>query len=83
MELSIFNILLLIAFGSWLTFLPKHLVNIFTKFQLFLFNYFPPSRLVLKNEDEAKESIFNERAVRAIGFAYYLGAIVMATKMEW
>jgi hypothetical protein len=83
MELSIFSIFKLIIFGSWMAFFPKHLVNVYTKFQLFLFKYFPPSRLVFKSEEEAKESIFNEGAVRAIGFAFYLGAIVMATKMEW
>jgi len=83
MEVSIFNIILLIMVGSWLAFIPKHLVVICTRYQLFLFKYFPPSRTVLKNEEEAKVPIFNERAVRAIGFANYLGAIVMATKVGW
>jgi hypothetical protein len=83
MEASISSIVLLIIFGSWLVFIPKHLMFILIKYQLFLFKYTPMTHLIFKNEDEARTSIFNERAVRAIGFANYLIAIVIATKIEW
>ncbi|MEP0495005.1 MAG: hypothetical protein ABJH06_01720 [Paraglaciecola sp.] len=83
MEASVFNMALLIVFGSWLVFIPKHLVFIFTKYQLLLFKYLPISHVAFKNEKEAKTPIFNERAVRAIGFANYIGAVVIATKISW
>ena len=81
MEISLFNAVFLTLYGSWLVFVPRHLAFLLVKYQYFLFKYFPPARLVLKNEDEAKVPVFNERAIRAIGFASLIGAIVILTKI--
>ncbi|WP_163937313.1 hypothetical protein [Paraferrimonas sp. SM1919] len=83
MEITVSNMVTLIVFGSWLVFFPKHLAFAFVKFQIFSFKYVPLTKRVLRTEKEATNPIFNERAIRAIGFANYLGAIVIATKIPW
>ena len=83
MEITVLNMTNFIVFGSWLVFFPKHLVFVLVKFQVFSFKYIPLTKCTFKTGKEALIPIFNERAVRAIGFVNYLGAIVIATKIQW
>ncbi|WP_133406878.1 hypothetical protein [Parashewanella tropica] len=81
MDTELLNIIVQIFAGSWLVFFPNHLMFVIRKYQLFLFKYTPLGVLVFKTEKEAQNPIFNRRAVRAIGFFIYLGAIVTITKV--
>ena len=83
MEEVIWRIVTFIVFGTWLVFVPRHMEFILVKYQSFLYKYIPLAQLVFKTEKEAATPIFNERAIRAIGFAHYLGVVVVATKHQW
>lgn len=83
MENVILHIISFIGFGTWLVFFPKQLEMLSVKYQIFTFKYLPFTKLVFKTKEEAAKPIFNERAIRAIGFANYLGAIVVATQHQW
>ena len=70
--------------GTWLIFYPKQMMVVCSKYQLFMFRQFPGMPFFpFKSEEEAKQSIFNERAVRAVGYINYFVAIVIATKTTW
>ena len=83
MEEVIWNIVAFILFGTWMVLLPQHLVFILVKYQCFSYKYIPLAKLVFKTKKDAAIPIFNERAIRAIGFANYLAAVVIATKHQW
>tara|TARA_B110000211_G_scaffold168357_1_gene189952 strand:- start:599 stop:850 length:252 start_codon:yes stop_codon:yes gene_type:complete len=83
MEEVTWRIVAFVVFGSWLAFIPRHMEFILVKYQSFLYKYIPPAQLVFKTEKEASTPIFNERAIRAIGFANYFAAVVVATTHQW
>ena len=83
MENTVINIVLFIGFGTWLLILPKQFEMLIVKYQVFAFKYLPLTKLVIKTKEEAAEPIFNERALRTIGFANYLGAVFVAAKYPW
>lgn len=83
MEEIIWRIVAYVMFGTWLAFIPQHMEVILVKYQIFLYKYIPLAQLVFKTDKKAATPIFNTRAIRAIGFANYIAAVVLATNHQW
>jgi hypothetical protein len=78
---STIYLIILFACGTWMITFPNHLMFMMSKYQLFMFRYIPI--FPFKSEREAEVSIFNKKSVRALGYANYFIAVVIATKIQW